>query len=174
MARKPAPASERPRGAAAPEPVVVARNRKALHRFVILETCEAGLVLTGPEVKSLRNGHCVISDAFGRVRDSTIWLFNMEVAAYQPAFHVEQLAKRPRKLLLHAKEARRLGRRLDERGTTLVPLSVYFTHGLAKVELALARGAREYDRRERSKERDARREIRARMQKQPRGKRNTR
>jgi len=172
MARKAAPASERPR--TPEEPVVVARNRKALHRFVILEKVEAGIMLTGPEVKSLRNGHCVLADAFGRVRDGAIWLLNMEVAAYQPAATIEQIAKRPRKLLLHAREIRKLERRLDEAGTTLVPLSVYFAHGLAKVELALARGAREYDRRERSKERDARREMRARMKKQPRGRRNTR
>jgi SsrA-binding protein len=158
----------------APERTVVASNRKALHRYVILEKCEAGIVLTGPEVKSLRGGRCIITEAFARARDGAFWLLNMDVGAYQPAFHVEQIAKRPRKLLLHAGEFRRLERRLDEQGTTLVPLAVYFVHGLAKVELALARGAREYDRRERSKERDARREMRARMQKQPRGKRNTR
>lgn len=174
MAKRP-PATAARDGAKAPDaPVVVARNRKALHRFVILEKCEAGIVLTGPEVKSLRNGQCVIADAFARVRDGALWLLNMEIGAYQPAATIAQLAKRPRKLLLHGREIRKFERRLDEAGTTLVPLAVYFTHGLAKVELALARGAREYDRRERSKERDARREMRARMQKQPRGKRNTR
>ena len=153
----------------APARRVVARNRRALHRFIILDKFECGIVLTGPEVKSLRNGQGVITESFGRIRRGEVWLLNMEIGHYQPAYHVEQLSARTRKLLLHRREIRKLARRLDESGTTLVPLQIYFAHGLAKVQLALVRGAREHDKRERLKAREDRREIRASMQKGPRG-----
>jgi len=148
---------------------VVARNRRALHRFVIMDRLECGIVLTGPEVKSLRNGQGIITEAFGRVRKGAVWLFGMEISHYQPAFHVEQIGKRTRKLLLNRREIRKWQRRLDEAGTTLVPLQVYFHHGLAKVEMALVRGAREPDKREKLKSRAAQREMRSRLGKQPRG-----
>lgn len=162
------------KGDAAPERQVIARNRRAFHKYVILEKIEAGIILTGPEVKSLRNGQCVITEAFGRVRNGEIWLFNMDVGHYQPAAHVDQLAKRTRKLLLKRREIRKWIRRLDERGTTMVPLQVYFQKGLAKVELALVRGTREYDKRQREKAHEARREIRSKMQSQNRGRKQRR
>ncbi|MHC5020096.1 MAG: SsrA-binding protein SmpB [Planctomycetota bacterium] len=162
------------RGEAAEERKVIARNRRAFHKYVILEKVEAGVVLTGPEVKSLRNGQCVITEAYARLRGGEVWLFNMDVGHYQPAFHVEQLARRTRKLLLKRREIAKWARRLDESGTTMVPLLVYFQKGLAKVELALVRGTREYDKRQRAKANEARREIRSKMQTQNRGRKNRR
>lgn len=162
------------KGDVAPERLVIARNRRALHKYVILEKIEAGIMLTGPEVKSLRNGQCVITEAFAKARGEAFWLFNMDVGHYQPAAHVEQLARRTRKLLLHKREIAKWTRKLDEKGTTMVPLQVYFQNGLAKVELALVRGTREYDKRQREKAHEASREIRSKMHSQNRGRKTRR
>jgi SsrA-binding protein len=137
----------------------VATNRRARRDYEILERLEAGIRLTGSEVKSLREGKGSLSEAFARVRRGEVWLENMHIAPYE---HGEKRAYdplRPRKLLLHRGEIERLVGKSAERGLTLVPLRVYFTHGLAKVELGLGRGKREYEKRDSIAAREHQREI---------------
>lgn len=146
-----------------PPPVaVVATNRKAHHDYTILEAVEAGIMLTGPEVKSLRQRQISLSDSFARIEEGRVLLYNMHVNPYAPA-HVSGLTsaepKRPRLLLLHRAQIDRLSGHTAERGCTLVPLKVYFKHGLAKVELALAKGKKHFDKREAIKAKDLRRDI---------------
>ncbi|HEX7048619.1 MAG TPA: SsrA-binding protein SmpB [Longimicrobiales bacterium] len=138
---------------------VVARNRKALHEYHILESREAGIVLTGPEVKSIRAGKVNLAEAFGRIENGEVWLYGMHVSPYDPASRWNADPLRPRKLLLHTREIRRLIGAVREKGLTLVPLDLYFRRGNAKVTLALARGKKLYDKREDLKRRDAEREI---------------
>ena len=138
---------------------LVARNRKAHHDYHILETWEAGLVLTGSEVKSLRQGKASLSDAFARVEAGEAWLYNMHIGPYGPAGPDAHEPKRRRKLLLHRKEIRRLIGRVEQAGLTLIPLELYFRGGVAKLKLALARGKRHRDRREDVKRREAEREM---------------
>jgi SsrA-binding protein len=138
---------------------VVTTNRKARHDYEILETLEAGLVLTGPEVKSLRAGRVSMSDAYGQIQDGEAFLINLHISPYDQAHHVDQDPRRRRKLLLHKREIRRLTGKIQERGLTLVPLRIYFRGPYAKVELALARGRKRYDKREAIARKDARREI---------------
>ncbi|HXF56180.1 MAG TPA: SsrA-binding protein SmpB [Actinomycetota bacterium] len=137
----------------------VATNRRARHDYTIEETYEAGLVLTGPEVKSLRAGRASLADAYARVRDGEVWVENLHIAPYEMAHPHRYEPTRPRKLLLHREEIRRLVGKVAERGLTLVPLRIYFTHGLAKVELGLARGKRSYEKRAAIAEREHRREV---------------
>lgn len=138
---------------------IVARNKKALHEYEVLDTWEAGIVLTGPEVKSLRAGRANLAGAFGRVEDGEVWLHEMHISPYDPATRWNVDPLRPRKLLLHAREIRRLIGAVQEKGLTLVPLDLYFRRGRAKVTLALARGKRLHDKREAIKRRTAEREI---------------
>jgi SsrA-binding protein len=138
---------------------VVARNRKALHEYQILESWEAGLVLKGSEVKSLREGNASLSDAFARVEHGEVWLYNMHIGPYGPAGPDAHAFKRRRKLLLHRQEIRRLIGKVEQAGLTLVPLEIYFSEGVAKLKLALARGKRHRDRREDIKQREAEREM---------------
>ncbi|MCI0343549.1 MAG: SsrA-binding protein SmpB [Planctomycetales bacterium] len=147
-------------GAGKPDRKVVARNRKAWHKYVILESQEAGIVLTGPEVKSLREGKASIAESYGRVKNREVFLLNMDVPPYGPAAYVGHEPKRERKLLLHRSEIEKLSGRLEQKGTTLVPLSLYFKDGRAKVELALARTAHRHDRREAEREKSDRRAMR--------------
>lgn len=137
----------------------MATNRRARHDYTIEETYEAGLVLTGPEVKSLRAGRASLADAYARVRDGEVWVENLHIAPYEMAHPHRYEPTRPRKLLLHREEIRRLVGKVAERGLTLVPLRIYFTHGLAKVELGLARGKRSYEKRAAIAEREHRREV---------------
>ena len=137
----------------------VASNPKARHDYEILETIEAGMVLTGSEVKSLRGGGASMRESFAIIRDGEPLLIGMHIAPYAQAGYAAHEPTRTRKLLLHREEIRRLVGKTAERGLTLVPLKVYFSHGLAKVELGLARGKKVYDRRETLKERDAQRQI---------------
>jgi SsrA-binding protein len=141
----------------------VARNRKARHEFEILETVEAGIALKGPEVKSLREGKVSFQDAFARVDRGELWLHSLHVSPYEQAnrFNVDPV--RPRKLLLHRHEIRRLASKVDEKGLTLVPLEIYFARGYAKVLLALARGKKLYDKRETLKRKTQDREARRAM-----------
>ena len=125
----------------------VARNRRASHEYHILETWEAGLVLRGTEVKSLRDGRANITDAFGIVKDGEIWLLNMHVSPYERGGYTNHEPDRTRKLLLHKKEIRRLIGAVERQGLTLVPLEVYFRNGVAKVRLALAKGKQQHDKR---------------------------
>ena len=137
---------------------VVISNRKARYDYFVLETYECGIVLKGPEVKSIRNGRANLQDGYARLDDGEVWLFGMHVSPYE--FSRGDLDPvRPRKLLLHHKEIGELARATEERGITLVPLSVYFKDGRAKVELAIARGKARYDKRQAIAERDAKRET---------------
>lgn len=138
---------------------IVARNRKALHEYEILDTWEAGLVLTGPEVKSIRAGRVSLAEAFARVENGEVWLYGMHVSPYDPAARWNTDPLRTRKLLLKGREIRRLIGATKEKGLTLVPLELYFRRGYAKVTLALARGKKLYDKREALKERAASREM---------------
>jgi SsrA-binding protein len=137
----------------------VASNPKARHDYEILETIEAGMVLTGSEVKSLRGGAASMRESFAIIRDGEPLLIGMHIAPYAQAGYAGHEPTRTRKLLLHREEIRRLVGKTAERGLTLVPLKIYFSHGLAKVQLGLARGKKVYDRRETMKERDAQRQI---------------
>jgi SsrA-binding protein len=137
----------------------VATNRRARHDFDISETFEAGIMLNGPEVKSLRMGRASLVDAYARVRDGEVWLEGLHIPPYEAADQRGYHPTRPRKLLLHRAEIERLLGKTAERGLTLVPLKVYFTRGLAKVQLGLGKGKREYEKRQRIAEREQRREI---------------
>lgn len=139
----------------------VATNRRGRHDYAIEETFEAGMVLTGPEVKSLRAGRATLSDAYARVSgDGTaVWVENLHIPPYEMADTRAYEAKRPRKLLLHSSEISRLVGKTAERGLTLVPLKIYFTRGIAKMELGLGRGRRKFEKRQAIAEREHRREI---------------
>ena len=142
---------------------LVASNRKARHEFEILETLEVGLVLKGPEVKSIRDGKVAFQDAFARVDRGELWLHSFHISPYEQAnrFNVDPL--RPRKLLVKRDEIQRLLGKVEEKGLTLVPLDLYFRRGVAKMTLAVARGRKLYDKREKLKrqtqEREANRAI---------------
>ncbi|HIE38911.1 MAG TPA: SsrA-binding protein SmpB [Anaerolineae bacterium] len=138
---------------------VVATNRKATHDYVIEDRYEAGLVLTGTEIKSIRAGRVSLRDGYVQPRSGELWLVNVHIAAYDPAGRHGHDPRRPRKLLLHRKEIDRLIGKVQERGYTIVPLRMYLKRGLAKVEIGLARGKRKYDKRETIARRDAEREI---------------
>jgi SsrA-binding protein len=137
---------------------LVISNRKARHDYHVLDTWEAGIVLEGSEVKSIREGHANLQDAYARVEDGEIWLHGMHILPY--AFSRAELDPvRRRKLLLHHKEIAELWQRTRDKGFTIVPLRVYFKDGRAKVEIGLARGKRNYDKRQVLAERDAKREA---------------
>ncbi len=138
---------------------LVAQNRKARHDYAIEDVYEAGLVLTGTEVKSLRAGRASLIDAFGVLRDGEAWLQGMHIPEYTQGTWTNHEPRRPRKLLLHKGELLRLIGKTKEGGLTLVPLSLYFKDGRAKVEIALARGKRSYDKRQTLATRDAAREV---------------
>ncbi|MCL5289586.1 MAG: SsrA-binding protein SmpB [Eubacteriales bacterium] len=137
----------------------VTENRKARHEYHIIETFEAGLALTGTEVKSLRIGRANLQDSYARVESGELLLYNMHISPYDQGNRFNHEPKRPRKLLMHKYEILRLLGKTREKGLALVPLKVYFKNGLAKVELALAKGKKIYDRREDIAERDAKREM---------------
>jgi SsrA-binding protein len=134
---------------------VIAVNRKALHDYHILETVEAGLVLTGTEIKSIRAGRVSLREAFARPDDGELWLLGAHIAQYPAAGRFNHEPTRKRKLLLHKGEMRELSAALEEKGLTLVPLRLYLKKGRAKVELALARGRRSHDKREAIAKREA-------------------
>lgn len=139
--------------------IIVARNPKARHDYHILETWEAGLVLTGSEIKSVRNRKVSLKEAYGTVRNGEVWLESMHVTPYQFAGSSGHDPVRRRKLLLHRREIRRLIGAVEQKGLTLVPLDLHLADGRAKVTLALARGKKLHDRREDLKRRDAEREL---------------
>lgn len=130
---------------------IVATNRKARHEYEILDTWEAGLVLKGPEVKSLREGKVSFTDAFARVERGEVWLYSLHISPYEQANRWNDDPLRPRKLLLNRSEIRKMVGTVEEKGLTLVPLDIYFTRGLAKVTLALGRGRKLHDKREKLK-----------------------
>ncbi len=138
---------------------VIARNRKARYEYEILDTYEAGMVLLGPEVKSLRAGKANLGDAHAEIRRGEVYLLNAHIGAYEQAGRANSPPLRERKLLLHQYEIARLAGRVAERGLTLIPLQLYFKGGRAKVELALARGKRRYDKRQAIRERENDRDL---------------
>ncbi|MFO7299686.1 MAG: SsrA-binding protein SmpB [Actinomycetes bacterium] len=138
---------------------VVATNRRARHDYAIVDTYEAGLVLLGSEVKSLREGHIQLKDSYATIEDGEAYLIGAHIAPYGYARDGGHEPERPRKLLLHKREIGRLAGTLAEKGLTLIPLQVYFKDGKAKVELAVAKGKRTVDKREDIKKRDAEREM---------------
>jgi SsrA-binding protein len=148
-------AKKRKRKAAAGD---VATNRQAAFRFNLLEKLEAGIVLQGSEVKSLRNGSVQLKNAYAEVRDGEVWLRDMHIAPYEPARDNHD-PERPRKLLLHKREIERLIGKTAEKGLTIVPTRVYFSGPRAKVELAIAKGKDAHDKRHSIKDREQRREI---------------
>ena len=147
---------------AAKDPIkLVCQNRKARHEYQIDEVLEAGIMLLGPEVKSLRDGRANLTDGYAAFQGGEPWLYNVHISPYSHSNDTSRLDPlRPRKLLLHKAESRKLIGKLEERGYTLIPLKIYFRHGKAKVELGLAKGKKLYDKRETLKRRDTERELR--------------
>ena len=139
--------------------VTVATNRRARHDYDILDTWECGVVLTGSEVKSLRAAEVVIKDAYAEISENEVWLENMHIAPYLFAREGGHEAERRRKLLMHRREIDRLSGRIKEQGLTLVPLKVYFKNNRVKIELALVKGRRNYDKRQAIRTREEKREM---------------
>ena len=146
----------------------VITNRRARHDYLVLDVWEAGIVLVGSEVKSIREGKANLQESFARVEDGEVWLYGMHVLPY-PFSRVNPDPLRRRKLLLHAKEIVELARGTEERGVTIVPLRVYFKDGRAKVEIALAKGKKEFDKRHSLAERQANREKEQAVQRRLKG-----
>ncbi len=138
---------------------VIATNRKARHNYEITSSLEAGLVLQGSEVKSMRAGKASLVDAYGRIRNSELWIIGMHIAQYKEATFANHEPTRERKLLLHKQEIKKIKRKVEEKGITLVPLKLYFKNNIAKIELGIARGKRKYDKKVSIAERDAKRDI---------------
>ena len=138
---------------------MVARNKRAFHDYAITDTYEAGLVLSGTEVKSLRAGRASLMDGYAVVRDGEAWLHNVHIPEYAQGTWTNHPPRQPRKLLLHRKEIRELAKAGQVKGFALIPLSLYFSDGYAKVEIGVGRGKKEYDKRQALAERDARRET---------------
>ena len=138
---------------------LIAQNKKARHDYLIIDTYEAGLVLTGTEVKSLRQGRASLVDGFVQMDGHEAWLYNVHVPEYSQGTWTNHSARRKRKLLLHREEIDKLEAKSQETGHTIVPLALYFKDGRAKVEIALARGKKEYDKRQTLREKQDRRET---------------
>ena len=142
---------------------VICRNKRAFHDYEVLDTLECGLVLTGTEVKSLRDGHSSLEEAYGTVDGSEVWLLGCDIPEYAMGNRMNHKPKRPRKLLMHRREIEKFAGKASQQGFTLVPLRMYFKNGRAKVELAVAKGKQQHDKREANKKADAQREIRRAM-----------
>jgi SsrA-binding protein len=138
---------------------VIADNRKARHHYLVLDTLECGIVLTGSEVKSLRSGQLSLDEAYGRVEGDEVWLVGANIAEYSYAHALNHVPKRRRKLLMHRREIRKFAGQAFEKGLTLVPLKMYFKQGRAKVLIGVCRGKQKHDKRESMKERDMKRDI---------------
>jgi SsrA-binding protein len=147
------------RGKRKPASGDVATNRRASHKYELVERLEAGIELTGSEVKSLRDGKAQIGDAYAAIEEGEVWLRNAHIPPYAPAADFNHDPERPRKLLLHRYEIERLIGRLQRKGLTLIPIRIYFKGPRAKVELALAKGKEQRDRRREIRDRDMRREV---------------
>jgi len=137
----------------------VAVNRRALHDYEILDRKEAGVALTGSEIKSVREGRVSLQEAYARPEHGEIWLQGAHIAEYGPAARFGHEPRRPRRLLLHRSEIRELARQVEQKGLTLIPLRLYLKDGLAKVEVAVARGRRQYDKRDAIAKRESQRDI---------------
>lgn len=148
---------------------IVAENRKARHDYHIEETLEAGIALTGTEVKSLRAGKANLRDCYAEVRAGEVFAVNLHISPYEQGNRFNHDPRRPRKLLLHRHEINRLFGKVQQQGMTLIPLRIYFRRGKAKIELALAKGKKLHDKRQAIAERDAQREIRRTVREQEKG-----
>jgi SsrA-binding protein len=142
---------------------IICRNKRAFHEYEIHDTLECGLVLTGTEVKSLRDGHSSLDDAYAKMDGGELWLLGSDIPEYAMGNKMNHKPKRPRKLLLHRREIDKFAGKASQQGFTLVPLRMYFKSGRAKVELAVARGKQQHDKRESKKKAEAQREIRRAM-----------
>jgi SsrA-binding protein len=142
-----------------PAELLVAQNRAASYNYHILEKHEAGMVLLGTEVKSLREGKANVRDAYAVIRAGALWLLNCHISEYLPGGPFNHKPLRPRKLLLRSEQIEKLDRKTDQKGLTLVPLRIYFRDGLAKCEIALAQGKKKWDRRQTEKDKEARKEV---------------
>ena len=177
--QKPKPTASKPKAttkvaakvaAKAKEPVVmmVSENRKASHRFEILNTLECGIVLLGSEVKSLRAHKVSLDEAYARIKDGDVWLVGADIAEYPQASIWNHVPKRPRKLLLHRDEKRKFAGQAHEKGLTMVPLRIYFTQrGVAKVVIGLCRGKKIHDKRETLKKNQSQRDISRELRRKP-------
>ncbi len=138
---------------------IICRNRKAQHDYFILDKYEAGMVLLGTEVKSLRLGRANLKDSYAKIKAGEVFLYNMHIGMYPFAAYGNHDPLRPRKLLLHKREIKRLTGKVEERGQALIPLEIHFRKGKAKVTLALAKGKRQYDKRQAIRKKEERREL---------------
>ena len=138
---------------------IVARNRRARFEFDLIESIEAGIVLTGTEVKSLRGGKSSLEESYAGIERDEVWLYGCDIPEYLQANRMNHKPKRPRKLLLHRPEIDKLIAKASERGLTLIPLKIYFKKGMAKVEICVAKGRKTYDKREALKKQDAKRDM---------------
>jgi SsrA-binding protein len=138
---------------------LICKNRRAFHEYTVLDRLECGIRLLGTEVKSLRDGGASLEDAYARIQEGEVWLVGADIPEYKMATSFNHKPKRPRKLLLHRREIAKFVGKASQKGFTLVPLRLYFKHGLAKVEIAVARGKQLHDKRQAMKDRDAKREL---------------
>ena len=162
---KPNKQAEKGKDPRKPREQIVAQNRAASYNYHILEKLEAGMVLLGTEVKSLRESKANIRDAYGLIRRGEVWLVNVHIGEYLPGGPFNHGPLRTRKLLLRKEQINKLERKLDDKGLTLIPLRIYFRGGIAKCELALAQGKKKWDRRQTEKDKEARKEVGEAMRK---------
>ncbi len=143
---------------------VVVRNRRASHDYDLIDEIDCGIVLVGSEVKSIRNGKITIDEAYGRLQNGELWLLNVDIAEYPQASFMNHERKRERKLLVRKSQLRKFAENADQQGLTMIPLSVFFDRGLVKVKLAVGRGRKQHDKREKLKSKSDAREMRAAKQ----------
>ena len=151
---------------------IVAQNKKAFHDFTISQRWEAGIVLTGSEIKSARNGRVQLRDSFARFQKEELWVVGVHISPYENGAYANHPAVRPRKLLLNRSELNKLKRQVEEKGATLIPVLFYLKHGLAKVEIGLAFGKRQYDKRAAISEREEHRSLQRELKDRHSGKRS--
>ena len=153
------PTKKKASASADPNEKAITQNRKARHKYTVLDTLECGIMLVGSEVKSLRNGRVSLDEAYARVKDDDVWLVGCDIAEYAEASRFNHNPRRPRKLLMHKREVKRFAHRAYEKGLTLVPLEMHFKRGLAKVVLGICRGKQQHDKREAMKKSQVKRDI---------------
>lgn len=150
---------KKPKATADPNHKMISENRKARHKYAVLDTLECGIVLVGSEVKSLRDGQLSLDESYGRIRGDEVWLVGADIAVYAQASHMNHETRRPRKLLLHRSEITKFAWRAHEKGLSLIPLKMYFKSGRVKVLLGLCKGKKLHDKREALKKADSKRDI---------------
>jgi SsrA-binding protein len=150
---------------------IVAKNRKAWHDYEILQRFEAGIALLGTEVKAVRAGRVGLADAYGLIEKGELWLYNVSISAYKDQGYATHEERRKRKLLLHRDELRKLIRQVEEKGNTVIPLQLYFKGAYLKAEIAVARGKKEYDKRQQKEEKRMDRELQRVLRERTKGKR---